>query len=124
MTDREKAIVMAYTGVCMLNGDKFQIFHKYVEDIMGRPVYTHEFGLDLFANEVKKKAEPDFMKLCEEDDYEIIKEYKEPKTDTLDKIRAKIEEGAKIVQHVNIEKAKALCWCLDVIDKYTKESEE
>ncbi|HAQ52048.1 MAG TPA: hypothetical protein DCR12_04725 [Lachnospiraceae bacterium] len=68
MTDREKAIVMAYTGVCMLNGDKFQIFHKYVEDIMGRPVYTHEFGLDLFANEVKKKAEPDFMKLCEEDD--------------------------------------------------------
>lgn len=46
------------------------------------------------------------------------------KEDVLDKIRAKIEEGAKIVQHVNIEKAKALCWCLDVIDKYIAESEE
>lgn len=36
MTDREKAIVMAHTGICMLTGDKFRIFHKYVEDIMGR----------------------------------------------------------------------------------------
>lgn len=59
-----------------------------------------------------------------EGDYEIIKEYEEPKEDVLDKIRAKIEEGAKIVQHVNIEKAKALCWCLDVIDKYIAEREE
>ena len=24
MTDREKAIVMAYTGACMLTGDKYQ----------------------------------------------------------------------------------------------------
>lgn len=46
------------------------------------------------------------------------------KEDVLDQIKAKIEEGAKIVQHVNIEKAKALCWCLDVIDKYMAESEE
>lgn len=46
------------------------------------------------------------------------------KEDVLDQIKAKIEEGAKIVQHVNIEKAKALCWCLEVIDKYTEESED
>lgn len=32
MTDREKAIVMAYTGACMLAGDKFQIFHEYVKE--------------------------------------------------------------------------------------------
>ena len=44
MTDKEKAIVMAHTGICMLTGDKFQIFHKYVEDIMGRPIMTHEIG--------------------------------------------------------------------------------
>jgi hypothetical protein len=47
-------------------------------------------------------------------------EYLKKKADAIDKIRAKIEEGAKIVQHVNIEKAKALYWCLDVIDKYTE----
>lgn len=62
MTDKEKAIVMAYTGICMLAGDKFRIFHRYVEDIMGRPVYTHEIGL--LADAIKEKAEADFMALC------------------------------------------------------------
>ena len=66
MTDKEKAIVMAYTGTCMLTGDKFQIFHEYVEKIMGRPVYTHEMGIKAIADEIKKKAKPDFIALCEE----------------------------------------------------------
>lgn len=64
MTDREKAIVMAHTGICMLTGDKFQIFHKYVEDIMGRPVCTHEMAW--LADDIKEKSKPDFLKLCEE----------------------------------------------------------
>lgn len=64
MTDKEKAIVMAYTGICMLKEDKFNIFHKYVEDLMGRPVFTHEIGL--LANEIKEKAKEDFIRLCEE----------------------------------------------------------
>lgn len=64
MTDREKAIVMAYTGACMLTGDKFQIFHKYVEDLMGRPIMTHEMGW--LANEIKEKAKADFISLCAE----------------------------------------------------------
>lgn len=62
MTGREKAIVMAYTGITMLTGDKFQIFHGYIEDIMGRPIMTHEIGL--LANEIKKKSKADFMALC------------------------------------------------------------
>lgn len=41
----------------------------------------------------------------------------------LDKIRAEIEEHAKINQNLNTERARALCWCLDVIDKYKAESE-
>ena len=64
MTDREKAIVMAYTGVAMLTGDKFQIFHKYIEEIMGRPVQTIEMGF--IANEIKEKSKADFMALCSE----------------------------------------------------------
>lgn len=64
MTDKEKAIVMAYTGICMLKEDKFNIFHKYVEDLMGRPVFTHEIGL--LADEIKEKAKEDFIRLCEE----------------------------------------------------------
>lgn len=64
MTDKEKAIVMAYTGICMLAGDKLQIFHKYVEDIMGRPIWTHEMGDEAIANEIKEKAKADFIALC------------------------------------------------------------
>lgn len=64
MTNKEKAIVMAYTGVCMLTGDKFQIFHKYVEDIMGRPVYTHELANKAVEDEIKEKAKDDFIALC------------------------------------------------------------
>lgn len=62
MTDREKAIVMAHTGICMLTGNKFQIFHKYVEDIMGRPIMTHEIGF--LENAIKEKSKADFIALC------------------------------------------------------------
>lgn len=64
MTDREKAIVTAHTGICMLTGGKFQIFHKYVEDIMGRPIMTHELGW--LADVIKEKSKADFIALCEE----------------------------------------------------------
>lgn len=63
MTKQECAIVMAYTGVCMLTGEDFGIFHKYVEDIMGRPIYTHEM-CGAIANEIKQKSEIDFINLC------------------------------------------------------------
>lgn len=64
MTDREKAIVMAYTGVTMLTDDKFRIFHQYVEDIMGRPVMTHELGSAAMVKEIKARTMEDFMALC------------------------------------------------------------
>lgn len=66
MTDKEKAIVMAHTGICMLTADKFHIFHKYVEEIIGRPIFTHEIGL--LADEIKEKSKADFISLCEEEE--------------------------------------------------------
>jgi HEPN domain-containing protein len=62
MTKRECAIIMAYTGVCMLAGENFSIFLNYVEEKLGRPVYTHE--LPELADEIKEKTERDFLKLC------------------------------------------------------------
>lgn len=59
-----------------------------------------------------------------EGDYEIIKKYEEPNINVLDKITAEIEEHVKIVQNTNVERARALCWCLMIIDKYKPESEE
>lgn len=62
MTKQECAIVMAYTGVCMLKGDDLQVFYDYVAEIMGRPLYTHEIGEQ--ADTIKEAAKDDFMKLC------------------------------------------------------------
>ena len=64
MTDREKAIVMAYTGISMLSGDKFSVFHKYIEELLGRPIWTHELAIEADWNEIKEKSKPDFLKLC------------------------------------------------------------
>lgn len=66
MTDKEKAIVMAYTGKCMLTGNKFNIFHEYIESILGRSIYSHEIGY--LEKEIKEKSKADFIALCKEGD--------------------------------------------------------
>jgi len=66
MTKQECAIIMAYTGICMLTGEEFNEFHKYIEYIMGRPVWTHEFADKGIWEEIKKESEDDFMNLCKE----------------------------------------------------------
>ena len=111
MTDREKAIVMAHTGICMLTGDKFQVFHKYVEDIMGRPIMTHELGW--LADTIKEKSKADFMALCAE---------QEP---ILDKIRAEIEE-LHLIGYATVDGKREIASraVLQIIDKYKAESEE
>ncbi len=63
MTDREKAIIMAYTGISMLSGDKIDEFYKYLSELYGRPVYTHE----IITLDIEHKSKPDFLKLCEEE---------------------------------------------------------
>lgn len=64
MTDKEKAIVMAYTGVAMLSGKKLDIFYNYIEDIMGRPVFTHELADKEMWDKLKEKSKKDFANLC------------------------------------------------------------
>ena len=62
MTDRERAIVMAYTGVVMLAGDKLGVFYDYVSEKLGRPIMTHEFIEH--EKTIKKLAKDDFLSLC------------------------------------------------------------
>lgn len=64
MTKAECAIVMAYTGISMLSGDDLAYFYKYLAQIMGRPVYTHE--LAMIWDDIQTNAKPDFLKLCKE----------------------------------------------------------
>ena len=65
MTKHELAIIMAFTGTVTLTGEDFNIFHKYVEGLMGRPVYTHEFASPAIEREIKQRARPDFIRLCQ-----------------------------------------------------------
>lgn len=65
MTKHELAVIMAYTGLVTLTGEDFGIFHKYVEDLMGRPVYTHEFASRIIENEIKERSKPDFIRMCQ-----------------------------------------------------------
>ena len=62
MTKRECAIVMAYTGVVMLQGADLNIFYQYAEEIMGEPIFTHM--LPMVADALKVKSEHDFLNLC------------------------------------------------------------
>ena len=64
MTKRECAIVMAYTGACMLSGNDLDYFYCYVSEILDEPVWTHEFYMR--ADEIREKAKPDFLRLCRE----------------------------------------------------------
>lgn len=62
MKRREAAIISAFTGVLVGGvGD----MHKYVEEIMERPVFTHEMGSRTTFDEIKKRSKADFMDLCE-----------------------------------------------------------
>lgn len=64
MTKRECAIVMAYTGFAMLQGDDIDIFYKYCEELLGSPVFTHELTKESVQNEIMVKAKADFVELC------------------------------------------------------------
>lgn len=74
MTNKEKAIVMAYTGVCMLTGDKLNIFYNYLENLLGRPIYTHELANANLWEVIKEKSKPDFLSLCEKVEEDIQEE--------------------------------------------------
>lgn len=64
MTVRECAIVEAFTGICMLTGDKRKYFYEYVEEKLGRPVFTHQLGHDDICKELEMASYNDFIELC------------------------------------------------------------
>ena len=63
MTKFEAAVISAYTGILV---GEFHEMHKYIEAKVGRPVFTHEMGSQTFADEVKRLATDDFMKICKQ----------------------------------------------------------
>lgn len=64
MTQNERLIISAYTGVLMCD---FADLHKYIEGVLGRPVYTNELAGEAIWKELKEKTEPAFMDICSND---------------------------------------------------------
>lgn len=65
MTKQEKVIVSTYTGVLMCD---FSDVHEYVEEKLGRPIFTHEFADRDIQKEIKEKSKEDFLKICSQEE--------------------------------------------------------
>lgn len=63
MTIKEKLIISAYTGVLMCDMD---LFHRYIEVKLGRPVQTFEMATKQFWKELKDTVRKEFLELCKE----------------------------------------------------------
>lgn len=64
MTLKERIIVEVYTGYVMVTGDERNELYKYMNEIMGRPVFTHELADKKIADELHEKSKKDFVELC------------------------------------------------------------
>lgn len=63
MNKRECAIVSAYTGILC---GKFEWMTEYVEEILGRPVWTHQLADKELCAQIKELSHKDFCELHEE----------------------------------------------------------
>ena len=66
MTKQECAIVTAYTGITMLQGEDIGIFYKYAEKLIGYPLFTSDFANETLWERLKERSRDDFIRLCAE----------------------------------------------------------
>lgn len=64
MTLEERVIVETYTGYCMTSGDERNAVYKYMQKLLGRPVYTHELAQKSVVKKLHEKSKADFIELC------------------------------------------------------------
>lgn len=61
LTKEQAAILGAYTGVLC---GSFADLHEYAEKLLGRSIFTHEFGSASFAEALRSAAKEDFIAIC------------------------------------------------------------
>lgn len=61
LTKEQAAIIGAYTGYA---AGPFSDIHEYVEKILGRPVFTHEFPS--LTDEIRDASKADFIAIAYE----------------------------------------------------------
>jgi hypothetical protein len=64
LTKEQAAVIGAFTGIAC---GPFSDIHEYVEKLLGRPVWTHQFASHELHEEIREKAREDFLALCYEE---------------------------------------------------------
>ena len=63
MNKNEAVLISAYTGFLLTKN--FSDVHKFCEDLLGRPIWTHEFARKEVQDAIKEKCKPLIIKLVE-----------------------------------------------------------
>ena len=63
MTREEAILLSAYTGFLLV--PDFSEVHKFCEDTLGRPIWTHEFANQDVQKEIQEKLRPRIMELIQ-----------------------------------------------------------
>ena len=61
MTNRESLVISTYTGFMIGNG--FGKVHEYIEEILGRQVFTHELASKETHKEIQEKSKKEFIEI-------------------------------------------------------------
>lgn len=58
LTEEDLVILSAYTGYMLI--DKFDLVHRKCEEMLGEPIYTHQFVFEPLMNTLKEKIKPEY----------------------------------------------------------------
>lgn len=61
MTNREAVVLSAYTGFMIAK--QFSDIHRYIEEILERPVYPHELANKKIHKEIQEKSKKEFIEI-------------------------------------------------------------
>ena len=64
MTDRERAIIMAYTGYVMLTNGNTEKFLDYVKEKTGEYISLDQMKYKAIADKISRASMQDFIELC------------------------------------------------------------
>lgn len=63
MNKKEAVLISAFTGFLLTKN--FADVHKFCEDLLGRPIWTHEFASRTIQEEIKEKCIPLIFEMIE-----------------------------------------------------------
>ncbi len=63
MDKKEAILISAFTGFLLTKN--FADVHKFCEDLLGRPIWTHKFASRTIQEEIKEKCRPLILEMIE-----------------------------------------------------------